>query len=265
MIAGHSRIALILGHPGHELRVFRFLELYKPRVYVLTDGSGSAGHSRVANTLKILRQTGAEAGPVMGRYTDERFYRILREQDKALLTDLMEEIMADMQEQHIDTLAGDAAEGFSPAHDLCRYMINSMAGMYRAADGAAPPNYEFLLEGPPSDCPEDRAGEAIRIRLEEHDFQRKFAAALDYPELRQEVERVFSTHGAQPFTLECLWPSGPLDRYKTWTTEFPFYETWGREKLLSGKYKELISYREHLLPLGKFLTNYALTHEGTHH
>lgn len=264
MINPEAKVALILGHPGHELRVFHFLELYKPHVYVLTDGSGSTGHSRINNTLKIIRQTGATASPVMGRFTDAQIYTILSRQDKETLTTLIEEIIVDMKEQHIDTLAGDAIEGFNPTHDLCRYMINTIAEIYQVEIGKPVGNFEFLLDGAPTQCPEELINEAVWIRLTEEDFQRKLAAAYDYPELRSEIEKIYEVHGATPFLTECLWPAGPSGKYKTWKTEEPWYESWGKEKLKSGKYKELISYHTHLLPLAEFLTHYSKAHEGTH-
>lgn len=264
MISCNTKVALILGHPGHELRIFRFLELYKPRVYVLTDGSGSAGQSRIDNTLKIISQTGAKASPVMGRYTDAQIYHLLRKRDTEALATLIEEIMADMKRYNIGALAGDAVEGYNPTHDLCRYLVNAIAGMYHNDAGDLLPNYEFLLDGPPNQCPEDLAGQAITIKLTEGDFFRKRVAAHAYPELREEVEKIYAVYGANPFLTECLWPSGPLDKYKTWTTDAPYYETWGKEKLKTGKYKELISYHEHLLPMAEFLTNYSKTHAGTH-
>ena len=264
MIPLNAKVALILGHPGHELRIFRFLELYKPRVYILTDGSGSGGHSRVYSTLKIINEAGATPSPVMGRFTDAQLYQILMRQDKDALTDLIEEIMADMKMHHIDTLAGDAAEGFNPTHDLCRYMINAMSGMYLEDTGKSIPNYEFPLEGSPAQCPKELTGEVVRIQLTEEEFGRKRAAAHHYPELQAEIEKVYAVYGATPFRTEFLWPSGPRDKYKTWKTEEPYYETWGKEKLKNGTYKELIAYHTHLLPLAEFLTNYSKTHAGAH-
>lgn len=33
-----GRAALVVAHPGHELRVYGWLEQARPRVFVLTDG-----------------------------------------------------------------------------------------------------------------------------------------------------------------------------------------------------------------------------------
>jgi hypothetical protein len=36
-----GRAALVIAHPGHELRALHWLRLSRPCVFVLTDGSGS--------------------------------------------------------------------------------------------------------------------------------------------------------------------------------------------------------------------------------
>ncbi|HET8774296.1 MAG TPA: hypothetical protein VFP80_10910, partial [Thermoanaerobaculia bacterium] len=65
---------LFVAHPGHELRLHHWLELTRPVVAVLTDGSGSTGVSRVPSTLAVLQATGARAAPVMGEVTDRDVY-----------------------------------------------------------------------------------------------------------------------------------------------------------------------------------------------
>jgi hypothetical protein len=51
--------ALVVAHPGHELRVHHWLELTRPFVIVLTDGSGHSGQSRLASTTRVLAAAGA--------------------------------------------------------------------------------------------------------------------------------------------------------------------------------------------------------------
>ena len=54
-----TRPALIIAHPGHELRVHHWLEKTRPLMLVLTDGSGRTAQSRLASTTRILEQAGA--------------------------------------------------------------------------------------------------------------------------------------------------------------------------------------------------------------
>src|SRR5262245_32746620 len=71
------RAALIIAHPGHELRVHRWLEVARPLVCVLTDGSGHTDCSRLASTTAVLERTGCTPGPVYGRLTDRSLYKAI--------------------------------------------------------------------------------------------------------------------------------------------------------------------------------------------
>ena len=60
MIAS-KKPALIIGHPGHELRAFKYIKDFKPDVYILTDGSGSTNASRLYQSVKVINQAGITA------------------------------------------------------------------------------------------------------------------------------------------------------------------------------------------------------------
>ncbi len=72
-----GRAALVVAHPGHELRVHHWMERARPVVFVLTDGSGSAHSSRLASTTAVLEQAGARPGSIYGRLSDRDLYRAL--------------------------------------------------------------------------------------------------------------------------------------------------------------------------------------------
>src|SRR5258708_4480290 len=72
-----SRAALVVGHPGHELLVHGWLEETRPLVFVLTDGSGRSGKSRLASTTRVVEQSGAKAGSIYGRLTDVAAYEAI--------------------------------------------------------------------------------------------------------------------------------------------------------------------------------------------
>ncbi len=258
MIPVDSKIALILGHPGHELRVYRFLEKYKPRVYILTDGSGNDLESRLNRSLRVIEQAGASIGPVAGKFTDKEMYRIIRESDLTPLYNTIDEIMADMISHDIDAVAGDSIEGFNPTHDLCRYMINCIVGNYEKKLEKTIPNFEFYLDGPPHICPAGLEKESLWLRLSDDEFERKYEACKNYPELIKDTEMLIAKHGKAMFQVECLWPVKNRDVYTTWKTPEPFYEVYGKKKIETGSYQEVITYKSHLLPLATQLTNYSV-------
>src|ERR1700755_481943 len=61
--------ALVVAHPGHELRLYRWLEIARPLVCGVTDGSGS-GRARLQSSTEILDAIGCTAGSVMGAVSD---------------------------------------------------------------------------------------------------------------------------------------------------------------------------------------------------
>src|SRR5262245_66068555 len=85
------RAALIIAHPGHELRVHGWLERARPLVFVLTDGSGHTGRSRLASTSELLRGTGARPGGIYGRFADREVYAAILTRDVRRLTALADE------------------------------------------------------------------------------------------------------------------------------------------------------------------------------
>src|SRR5436309_1960907 len=69
--------ALLIAHPGHELRIHGWLERARPLTFVLTDGSGSDGRPRLQSTADVLARVGARPGGVFGRLSDSAFYQAL--------------------------------------------------------------------------------------------------------------------------------------------------------------------------------------------
>jgi len=242
--------ALIMSHPGHELRIFRFLELYRPRVYVFTDGSGWTNHSRLPSTERILKEAKCEISPVFGRFTDKEIYELILEKKMEPFYQLMDEMIADMEEHSIDTIVGDACEGFVSSHDLCRYMIDAMTSVLQIS------NYDFLLEGSPTACPAEVKNEALWIHLSKEELKRKIDAGKNYIELKHEVEKALSAYGEEAFSVECVRPVSKLHVYKTWDSASPGYEH-KEEKMEAGLFSELITFEDHLQPMGKLLTEYV--------
>ena len=71
--------ALVMAHPGHELRIHGWLERTRPLPFVLTDGSGHTSSSRLASTTRVLTAAGAQpAGVLYGQLTDREVYQALR-------------------------------------------------------------------------------------------------------------------------------------------------------------------------------------------
>src|SRR6266576_854489 len=108
----HGRAALVIAHPGHELCVYGWLETVSPKVFVLTDGSGRSGISRLASTTKILSGTAAGVGSIYGRFTDRAIYTAILDGDFGLFERLVVELANELVKEEIEYVAGDAMEGY---------------------------------------------------------------------------------------------------------------------------------------------------------
>ena len=250
-----KKTALIIGHPGHELRIFGMVELYKPRAYIITDGSGNSGQSRVYNSVKILEQSGATMSPFIGYFTDKEIYRIILEKDFASLDAFIKTISNDLQSHQIDTIIGDAIEGFNPTHDLCRYIINTLVRLLNKNRDTQLNNYDFLLDRM---ITADEATDAISLQLTNEKFESKYAAAAHYEELAAELKMAIEKYGKEPFKTEYIRPVSSIDETKSWKEGIPYYEKYGQEKIKAGIYNETITYNHHMKPLIEWLNQYSI-------
>jgi hypothetical protein len=248
---------LVVGHPGHELRVHGWLESAKPIVMVLTDGSGHRGISRLASTTALLTRAGASAGSVYGRLTDAALYRALLDRDTALFVGLVEELADAIINHRITIVAGDEAEGYNPTHDVCRLIIDAAVAIARSPLRDPIANLSFLLMDRPGKFARTGATPTAQIVLDDSTLERKIAAARRYPEMSGEVEHALTMWGAEAFRVEAfrrvpdgeLW--GPAEAP-------PFYEQYGQEQVRAGKYAEVIRYDQHIRPLADALGARAL-------
>lgn len=253
MLFSDKKIALIIGHPGHELRLYKFVELYKPRVYVITDGSGNTGHSRMYNTINIIEQLGAEVSTIAGYFSDKEIYRIILEQDFTSASRLLNDMMKDLLSFSPDIIVGDALEGFSPTHDLCRYIISKLTTELTQKHHVKIDGYDFLLDGMMT---KEDSNSAIGIELSDQDFLRKYKAAEAYQELAYEMKVAIDKFGEAAFKTEYIRPVLNNASNPVWS-DIPFYEKYGMEKIKAGVYKEAITYQHHMKPFLEWINQYS--------
>jgi hypothetical protein len=248
---GHA--ALFIAHPGHELRVYGWLETARPRTFVLTDGTGRSANSRLHSTLRILDEAGGSPGSVCGRFSDLAVYEAILRHDYQMFTGLVHELADEFVCQQISYVVGDATEGYNTAHDICRLVLNAAVEEASRARGVRVGNYDFLLKGRPEECPARLRDRAIWLRLNDDVVGRKLKAAYNYPELSAEVEAAISKNGESAFRVECLRPVDCEDGTEPYDVEKPYYEVYGEQQVASGYYDQVIRYREHILPLARAL------------
>lgn len=231
--------ALLVAHPGHELRLHRWLEVAQPTLFVLTDGSGSAGHSRVPSTLAVLEKAGARAGSIMAPFTDVEIYDAIMQRDLKKLTDVTLRLADAFVDA--DFVVTDAWESYNPTHDICR-IVGELA-----TERASRPLYEYPVVQNFEISGEDNE---IVIHLDDDAAERKIASAYAYSELRGDVDEMLRSAGVEQLRLEVLRPARPPE-----TSGKPFYETRGEQQVAAGRYSVVLRHREHLQPFVEALAD----------
>ena len=275
-----TRAVLVVAHPGHELRVHGWLEKTHPDVWIITDGSGRTNKSRLDSTTRVLEATGAVPGPVYGQFSDADLYNAVLNFDHRCFTDLVDQLAAALLRDHIDLIAGDAEEGYNPAHDICRLVVNAAVRLARNKSNNQIANYDFTLVGSPDHCSEELRPHSLWLNLDDEAFARKLSSARNYPELQAEVEsalhgvdhegfrrddelaqRVRSDFGVtnvNNFRVECLRRVNlHLASTLAPNGDAPFYEVYGERQVAAGHYKHVLRYRDHMLPLAAALDSHV--------
>ena len=247
-----SSTALILSHPGHELRVLGWLETVRPLVLILTDGSGHTTQPRIELSCQLIEGAGGRLGALCGKFTDQQFYQAILEQDLSFFIQLQTLICDTLREQQIDLVVGDSIEGYNPSHDLCRSLIDSAVHDLQQISGRTVQNYEFPLVDSPSAW-SDREG-AWCHTLNPTEQKWKLAQIRDYAQkvggtLLEEVEEMLAQFGEDILGEEWFSPSTSGQELSHFEETPPFYERHGARQVSAGYYQRAIEFRQHMLPL----------------
>jgi len=275
-----SPAALIVAHPGHEIRLHGWLELARPRIFILTDGSGRASRSRLDATTAYLSEYGVERAALYGRFTDREIYLALLAHDFDFFLRLADELADSFLREGVGHVSGDATEGYNSTHDACRLLINTAVEMARRAGDNPIRNFDFPVVNRPDYCPANMRARMSRLELDDEQFRRKISSARKYyPELAAEVENTYkhdedgtlndylaldegerrehARTGLDMFRVECLRPVSSEDEQAAFPRQQPFYETHAERLVAAGYYREVIRYREHLWPLSVALREHV--------
>src|SRR5262245_2811632 len=237
MDSGH-KCALLIAHPGHEIRIHGWMEKTRPIVYVLTDGSGRAGQSRLASTTRILERAGARPGGVYGRMPDRALYDAVLRGDIELFRNLAAELAGELARERFDVVVGDAAEGTILAHDLWRATIDAAVDIARNQARCSITSYEFSVEPRSNQRTIGLSNMSVRVVLDDDALSRKLNAARSYYELRSEVEAALAASGEESFRTELLKPSIPQSDLES--DALPVYEQHGERLVAQGIYLEAV-------------------------
>ena len=244
-----TQTALVIAQPGHELRLFHWLEIARPVVYSLTDGSGRCGKSRIKSTSRVLSRAGATAGSIYGRYSNSRIYQATLDLDFDLFHELIDELADSLVHHEVEIVLGDAAEGECMSHDLWRGARLAAVELAEQRTGRRIIHFEFPVDTHPHRCPEALRTEAVRLELDDAAWKRKFSEAHRYPEIAEFVDLALQQYGAEAFRTELMFPVTPQSLFDANECGVPPFERHGERQVANGIYSDVVRYQQHVAPL----------------
>jgi AcrR family transcriptional regulator len=243
------RSLLVVGHPGHELRMHGWLEQVRPVVLVLTDGSGARGVSRTSSTADVVRAAGCTRGSIFGRFRDAEVYDWIIRGKIAPLIEVAQEIAEVIADLEVDYVAGDSCEFYNPVHDLTRLLLNVAVRLA----GTDRPNYDYAVVGDPK----TGTDADLVFSLSDAALARKTAAAAHFDGLQDDVNDAIVRHGVEAFRTERLHPVD-AEVLQAEPLSTPFYELRGRKQVLAGRYSTVLTWNDHYGPLANALSMWSL-------
>lgn len=238
---------LILAHPGHELRLTAWMARERPRVFVLSDGSGGRARSRIDYSRALVAESGGEAGAVFGLMPDRDWYVTMLAGDAAPFLHVRDAVLAALRAEPADCLVSDSVDGYNPLHDLTEALGRAVVAACRAEGRAmrhlTSPATAGAIGRPAGHWTLDGAAVA-----------RKRAAVAAYAPLAEEAARILAEEPGALDNERLLAPD--FDWLGAWAPE---WERLGRERVAAGLYDTAITYAGHVRPLAMALLDLAGT------
>jgi hypothetical protein len=235
--AADARTLLLHAHPGHELRLFGWMERHKPTVFLMTDGSGS-GASRTSHSLHTTKSAGARPGGIFGLASDRKWYAAILSADLTMFETVIGALVDAAIADRATLIVSDAVDGYNPMHDLCEVVAAAAAMRLRGRGQDVSHLVARAVAGG------DDENIVTEIKLDSEALQRKQMAVVAYTPLAEEVQSLLAEE-PEALTREHL----RRPTFKWGAHASPSWEKVGASRVAASKYAQRIEYERHVRPL----------------
>ena len=256
-----ERAALAISHPGHELRLMKWINDTRPLIFLLTSGSRSgASRSRVRASQLLAAQLGATPGPVFGEHLDREVYEWILAEDSAPFLALANRMATSFVEAQITTVITDSWQLYNVVHDLWHLTVRIAAAEAAISMGrpltcldypVVPHTSEVLGPGP----------ERYRLTLTPREVDDKLRLASEFPEIAEDVAEIMRIGGPETMRQEVLHAVRPVSELPPALGVQALYERFGEERVASGLYASVLRW-SHVEPTYRRLSARLLELEG---
>lgn len=203
--------ALSIAHAGHEVRLHGFLEIAKPYVFLLTDGSERTGHDMMMESIRVIdtavkqdkrlkidpKDEGwkrawmiiqADRDPEQKHIKSPQIYAQILSQNTGFFEYYINFIASNLIRRNINYIVSDAIENKDCVQHMCRIMTDIALGFIVKNTGKQILQYDYSVTNPYDTNITD---ECIEIELDEEAIDRKLNAIIKYPLAIQDLKANF--------------------------------------------------------------------------
>ena len=241
--ASVGRTALAVAHPGHELRLAKWVELARPTVFVLTSGSRSgADRTRVDASARLAATLGARIGDVFGEHLDRDVYGWIMDGQAEPFQALADKLAAAFVRAEIDTVVTDGWQLYNVVHDLWHLTVRLAAATAAMQLGRPVECLDYAVVPTAPEMPAC-GGEKLRIDLSDQDVERKMRLIDSYAGIADDAAEAIRVGGEIFVRREVLHDLAPLSALFPEAGRKPLYESFGEARVATGLYKDVLRWR----------------------
>lgn len=281
--------ALCISHPGHELRLYGFMEQASPFVFLLTDGSHrtgkdmmfdsircidkatkygkkvTAGYLATPESKKIFKLSDHEKPEGENHLKDLDIYHEILNHYEGIFRMYINFLKINFIKYKVDHVVSDPREETNLCHEIMNIMVQVAIQEVKNQTGKIITHYDFAIDMPFNFNIDEGC---IHVQLDEYAVERKLDAVLKYPlgimDMKPNISMDYNLllefnkmpNGAS--TIKAMAKDINFDYLKneylrpfvfTESVDKPLYQTHGEKAVADGKYHDVITYQNHLKPL----------------
>jgi hypothetical protein len=238
-----GRTALAVAHPGHELRLAKWVETVRPTIFVLTTGSRSGAElSRVDASARLAASLGAPIGEVFGRHLDRDAYGWIMNGEAEPFVALADELAQAFVRAQIDTVVTDGWQLYNVIHDLWHLTVRLAAAIAGARRGRAVDCLDYPVV-PAAAGMLAPGAERLRIELSDQDVERKMRLIESYAGIADDAAEAIRLGGEDFVRFETLHAPASSPQLFPANGRKPLYETFGEARVAAGLYDSVLRWR----------------------
>ena len=250
---GTQRCALVVAHPGHEVRTFGWYERARPTLFVLTAGTRAGAEERIWFSRRIADKLGAPVGELFGSFHDRAIYEAVLGRRSALFAEWVGALANALAALEPELVVSDGWQMYNLSHDLVHVMARVAVAQAARRLGRAIQLLEYDTVPRQLGAELPVGAEVLRVELDDAALARKHAVAVDYPDLRSELAEVLSLEGLDAQRTEIYRAPLDLESLLLSPRATPPYERFGAERVAAGVYRECIRWSTHVRPIAQAL------------